>query len=116
MSEMKTIKFPGDAEPRIIIDANAVHFTTQTLTEEQKTQARDNIGAATTTEVASFIDEKLSNITNQVGSAILRTPQDLSQEEQAQARENIGAVTTAEVASLIDERISSITNAEEVAY
>lgn len=35
--------------------ANAVTYTTQTLTEEQKTQARENIGAASTTEVLAAL-------------------------------------------------------------
>lgn len=46
MSEMKTIKFPGDTEARKIVDAVAVHFTKQELSDEQKAQARENLGVS----------------------------------------------------------------------
>ena len=46
MSELKTIKFPGDAEPRVIVDGAAVHFDKpQALHPEMQAQARANIGA-----------------------------------------------------------------------
>jgi hypothetical protein len=56
MSEMKTIKFPGDKEPRVIVDKYAVHYDEQTLTEEQQAQVQENIGLigkATTHPMAS---------------------------------------------------------------
>ena len=46
MSELKTIKFPGDGEPRVIVDGAAVHFDKpQALHPEMQAQARANIGA-----------------------------------------------------------------------
>ena len=46
MSELKTIKFPGDTEPRVIVDGAAVHFDKpQALHPEMQAQARANIGA-----------------------------------------------------------------------
>ena len=58
---------------------NAVMVTAQTLTAEQKTQARQNIGATGTSD------------------AVMVTAQTLTAEQQAQARENIGAGDTARV-------------------
>lgn len=55
--EIRTLKFPGDLEPREIVDAKAreqlsklseekvVKYSAQNLTEEEKAQARANIGA-----------------------------------------------------------------------
>ncbi len=57
-------------------DANAVLFTPQTLTDAQKQQARENIGAGTG---------------GGSSDAVLYTPQTLTTSQQAQARENIGA-------------------------
>jgi len=56
---------------------DAVLYTAQTLTEEQKAQARENIGAA--------------------GNAVLYTSQTITSEQQAQARANIGAGTVKSV-------------------
>ena len=58
-------------------DGHAVRYTPQTLTEPEREQARENIGASAT-------PEELQNVLRYV-------PQTLSGEEQAQARENIGA-------------------------
>lgn len=63
MKEMKTLTIGGQTYE--IVDGNAVHFDgTQTLTPEQQAQARENIGAVTTAEVASLIEERISSITN----------------------------------------------------
>lgn len=43
---------------------STILHTSQDLTTEQQAQARENIGAVTTAEVASLIDERISNITN----------------------------------------------------
>lgn len=59
-----------------IHDPNAVLFTQQTLTDAQKQQARENIGAGTG---------------GGSSDAVLYTPQTLTSSQQAQARENIGA-------------------------
>lgn len=57
-------------------DGHAVRYTPQTLTEPEREQARENIGASAT-------PEELQNVLRYV-------PQTLTGEEQAQARENIG--------------------------
>ena len=57
-------------------DANAVLFTPQTLTDAQKQQARENIGAGTG---------------GGTSDAVLYTPQTLTTAQQAQARDNTGA-------------------------
>lgn len=45
MRELKTIRFPGDAEPRVVVDGAAIHFDKpQGLTPEKQSQARANIG------------------------------------------------------------------------
>ena len=57
-------------------DGHAVRYTPQTLTEPEREQARENIGASAT-------PEELQKVLRYV-------PQTLTDEEQAQARENIG--------------------------
>ena len=42
MAEMKTLTIGEDTF--VVVDREAVHFTEQTLTEEQKAQVRENIG------------------------------------------------------------------------
>ena len=54
MSEMKTVKFPGDAEPRVIVDGAAVHFEPQQLPPEKQSQARANIGAVSEAQVVAI--------------------------------------------------------------
>lgn len=70
-------------------DPNAVLFTQQSLTDVQKQQARENIGAGT----------------GGGGSdAVLYTPQTLTTAQQAQARGNIGAEAQSnKVTSLSDQ-------------
>lgn len=58
---------------RVAVAGSVRYDAPQSLTDEQKAQARTNIGADT------------------VQGAVLYTPQTLSTEQQAQARENIGA-------------------------
>lgn len=67
--------------------STAVLYTKQTLSETQKTQARENIGAASIDDVGG----------GGVEDAVLYTEQSLTEEQKAQARENIGAVTLEEV-------------------
>lgn len=64
----------------------AVLYTPQTLTEEQKAQARTNIGAAAPGEGGSGSAE----------GAVLYTEQTLTTEQKAQARANIGAAAPGE--------------------
>lgn len=90
MSEMKTIKFPGDKEPRVIVDKYAVHYDEQTLTEEQQAQARKNIGAVSYGALQEAIDPVVESMpTNYVA---YRFAQNLDDEFKAKARENIGAI------------------------
>lgn len=58
----------------------------QTLTETEKAQARANIGAASSADVAT-------------GAVLYNTPQNLNNTEKEQARENIGAVSAADIPS-----------------
>lgn len=44
--EMKTLKFENDANTYAVVDENAVHYTPQTLSDVQKTQVLNNIGAS----------------------------------------------------------------------
>lgn len=44
--EMKTLHFENDINTYAIVDGNAVHYTPQTLSDVQKTQVLNNIGAA----------------------------------------------------------------------
>ena len=62
---------------------DVVKYTTQTLTDEQKTQARTNIGAISASDV----------ITDSVRYSV----QELTDEQKTQARENIGAMSREEV-------------------
>jgi hypothetical protein len=43
---------------------NAVLYTKQTTPEEQKAQARENIGAVSVAEVADIVSERIAHITN----------------------------------------------------
>lgn len=44
--EMKTLTFENDKNTYTIVDGGAVHYTPQTLSDVQKTQVLNNIGAA----------------------------------------------------------------------
>jgi hypothetical protein len=73
-----------------ISDAEAVTFTKQKLTEEQKSQARENIGAVSYGALQEAIDPVAEAMpTNYVA---YRFAQNLDDEFKAQARENIGAI------------------------
>lgn len=81
-------------------DGHAVRYTPQTLTEPEREQARENIGASATPE--------------ELQKVLRYAPQDLTEEEQAQARENIGvdgAIKTESDRAKVAEQ----TNAEEIA-
>ena len=68
----------------------AVLYTEQALTEEQKAQARANIGAAT------------ENNSTDGGAVLYDTVQDLPVTQQARARSNIGAVSADDVTTAIN--------------
>lgn len=44
--EMKTLKFANDTNTYKVVDGDALHYSQQTLTDSQKEQALNNIGAA----------------------------------------------------------------------
>lgn len=65
------------------VTGDAVLYTMQNLDDAEKAIARDNIGAASQIELASYADD----------SYVLFREQNLSEEQKEQARENIGAVS-----------------------
>lgn len=71
-------------------DGNVKYSEAQELTEEQKAQARENIGAAST---SSAIDG---------GAVMYDTVQELAETQKARARSNIGAVSEADVTMAIN--------------
>ena len=73
----------------------AVLHTQQTLTEEQKRQARENIGAGTSSFSGSYDDLTGKPVIPQVPQDIVKySQQTLTEEQKRQARENIGAGTS----------------------
>ena len=73
----------------------AVLHTQQTLTEEQKRQARENIGAGTSSFSGSYDDLTGKPVIPQVPQDIVKySQQTLTEEQKQQARENIGAGTS----------------------
>ena len=80
-------------------EIDAVLYTSQTLTDAQKTQARTNIGAGKSESVLytsqTLTDEQKTQARNNIGasssSAVLYTAQSLTDAQKAQARNNIGA-------------------------
>lgn len=73
----------------------AVLHTRQTLTEEQKQQARENIGAGTSSFSGSYDDLTDKPVIPQMPQDIVKySEQTLTEEQKQQARENIGAGTS----------------------
>ena len=73
----------------------AVLHTRQTLTEEQKQQARENIGAGTSSFNGSYDELTDKPVIPQVPQDIVKySEQTLTEEQKQQARENIGAGTS----------------------
>ena len=73
----------------------AVLHTQQTLTEEQKQQARENIGAGTSSFGGSYDELTDKPVIPQVPQDIVKySQQTLTEEQKQQARENIGAGTS----------------------
>ena len=73
----------------------AVLHTQQTLTEEQKRQARENIGAGTSSFGGSYDELTDKPVIPQVPQDIVKySEQTLTEEQKQQARENIGAGTS----------------------
>lgn len=82
----------------IEVETNAVLYTSQTLTDAQKTQARQNIGAGKSESVL-YTEQALTNAQktqarNNIGasssSAVLYTAQTLTENQKLQARTNLG--------------------------
>ena len=72
-----------------------VKYSQQTLTEEQKQQARENIGAGTSSFNGSYDDLTGKPVIPQVPQDIVKySEQTLTEEQKRQARENIGAGTS----------------------
>ena len=71
-----------------------VRYTAQTLSEEQKAQARENIGVTDETSVAELAEEvdKIVDGTTPIANTVRYNAQTLNSQQQAQARENIGAL------------------------
>lgn len=68
-------------------DPNAVKYTEQTLTNSQKAQARENIGACSASSASGTVEPSGD-------SSVKYTEQNLTSEQKAQARTNIGAGTS----------------------
>lgn len=104
---------------------DAVLYTEQNLTEEQKAQARENIGIDGNGKSAyqyacdggytGTEEEFAEKLASEGGSpdAVLYTPQNLAEEQKAQVRENIGVVSTDEI---INEVLAAIPVAEGVKF
>ena len=76
-----------EAAPRLDnLDDNAVQVNSQTFTEEQKTQARTNIGAASQT-----------SLDNDIANCVQIKAQSLTNDQKTQARTNIGALSSADL-------------------
>ena len=68
------------------LEDNAVQVNSQTFTEDQKTQARTNIGAASQT-----------SLDNDIANCVQIKTQSLTNEQKTQARTNIGALSSADL-------------------
>lgn len=76
-----------EAAPRLDnLNDNTVQVNTQTFTEEQKTQARTNIGAASQT-----------SLDNDIANCVQIKAQSLTNDQKTQARTNIGALSSADL-------------------
>lgn len=72
---------------------SAVLYSSQTLTDAQKTQARSNIGAGTGNGTVTSVDSVSPSSGNVALNAVRYTAQTLTDAQKAQARANIGAGT-----------------------
>lgn len=61
--EMKTLKLPNSQDIYKIVDGEALHFTEQTLTEEQKEQAKINLGLGNGSGVIKLLSGDLNDYT-----------------------------------------------------
>lgn len=89
MNEVKKLIING--EEFVVTDGGAIAFdATQSLSENQKKTARQNIGAAAVGEAGGGSAD-----------AVLYTEQELADDQKAQARTNIGAISMEEVEELL---------------
>lgn len=80
---------------RAVINKDVVLYTEQTLTEDEQSQARANIGAASISELIGTdnnLEELEASLDQLQENSVLTTEQSLTEEQQAQARANIGAM------------------------
>ena len=102
MENSYTLPFSAeDIGERLTSAGNSILFTKQTLTEEQKAQARENIGAKSEGDCVTSEDIKtalgyIPANKETTDLSVLFTQQELTEEQKAQARENIGAKSEAE--------------------
>ena len=93
----------------------AVKYTPQSLTAEEKTQARENIGAISSEDISDTLkyseqtltDEEKAQARSNIGAIsiddvpegdnVRYVPQELTEEQQAQARQNINALAADEL-------------------
>lgn len=61
--EMKTLKLPNSQDTYKIVDGEALHFTEQTLTEEQKEQAKINLGLGNSSSIIKLLSGDLNEYT-----------------------------------------------------
>lgn len=92
---------------------NAVLYTPQDLTDGQKTQARNNIGAGTSNITSDDISTQIDN-----NSVKFNGAQDLTEEQKLQARNNIRAgtsnLTTNNIISIIEGSAVKYTSAQDL--
>lgn len=70
---------------------HAVLYVAQELTNNQKAVARQNIGAASASDIPSNVPDSLSDLTNDMALVLYDRAQSLNDAQKAQFRENIGA-------------------------
>lgn len=85
MAEVKTIIINGVSYT--VEDPEAVHYTQQALTDEQKAQARENIGAVGSADY----EQDMEDLGNELHHTVKVYEQTLTDAQKVQARKNIGA-------------------------
>lgn len=81
-------------------NSDSVKYTAQTLTDEQKAQARENIGTPSVSELEGLekdMEQYAELVNGQLEKAVTYVEQALTDEQKAQARTNIGAVSSEEI-------------------
>lgn len=73
---------------------------TQSLTDSQKAQARENIAAASENELTSAVTNMSGYVTEMMATAVKFIPQNKTEEQKAQARANINAANADDISDL----------------